>query len=237
MIKDIYRQIGIYGIMNLVSGMTYIGMTSMNFGDRWDSHRALLRYGNHSNAALQADWNFYGEENFEFYVVECVDSDENLGALERKYIAAWRSMGLCYNVYDGGIDGAKGRHLSEETKRKIGEKNREHMTGRKASEETRQKMSAAHKAMWAQMPDEERARRGAMSSQINSGRVWSDEAKQRFADIQKTHPNGAKLTADQVLEMRAKFDAGVTRKELALEYGVSYMCVRNVVARTRWANI
>lgn len=237
MIKDIYRQIGIYRITNKITGMTYIGMTSMNFGDRWDCHRALLRHGKHENGALQADWNTYGEDNFEFCVVECVDNAENLCELERRYIAVWRDMGLCYNIHNGGLDGAKGKHLSAEAKRKIGEKNRVNMMGRKASEETRQKMPTAHKSMWALMSDEERSRRGAMSSRINSGRVWSDEAKQQFSDMQKTHPNGAKLTAEQVLEIRAKFDAGAARKDLAQEYGVSYMCIRNIIARTRWANI
>lgn len=237
MIKDIYRQIGIYRITNLVTGMSYIGMTGMNFGDRWDAHRALLRHGKHSNAALQADWDFYGEGNFEFCVVECVDSDENLDALERKYISAQREMNLCYNVHDGGIDGSKGSHLSEEAKRKIGAKNRVNMTGRKASEETRQKMSETHKAIWADMSNEERARRGAISSLNNSGRIWSADAKRRFAETQKTHPNGAKLTSEEVLEIRAKFDTGVTRKDLAQEYGVSYPCICGIIARNRWANI
>lgn len=48
----IYNRIGIYGIKNVVNNHIYIGKTGVSFGDRWDSHRALLRGGKHFNQYL-----------------------------------------------------------------------------------------------------------------------------------------------------------------------------------------
>ena len=52
-----YDQIGIYRITNLVNGNTYVGKTGMNFGDRWDCHKAQLNGGYHDNPHLQKAWN------------------------------------------------------------------------------------------------------------------------------------------------------------------------------------
>ena len=74
MVKEIYRTIGIYRITNLVTGKSYIGQTRMDFGDRRDSHFSLLNTGKHYNKNMQADWDIYGAENFEFAVIEFVDN-------------------------------------------------------------------------------------------------------------------------------------------------------------------
>lgn len=109
----------------------------MNFGDRWDSHRSLLRNNKHTNTELQSDWNKYGGDNFEFAVIESVDNKSLLNDLEIKYVDAYTQQGLCYNINPGGT--GVGKHLTESAKRKIGEKNRINMTGKKVSEETKKK--------------------------------------------------------------------------------------------------
>ena len=138
----------------------YVGKTGMNFGDRWDSHRALLRSNKHFNQYLQNAWNKYGEENFVFDIL-CECSVDELDELERAYIEKYRRDGRSYNIADGGEGGAfLGKHLSEETKRKIGEKNRINMTGKKASAETKRKMSESHNKRYAQWTDEDRKKWG-----------------------------------------------------------------------------
>lgn len=142
---NIYSRIGIYGIRNLINGKTYIGKTGMNFGDRWDSHRSLLNSGKHDNPHLQKAWNKYRQDNFEFIVIEDCEVDE-LSDREKYYIKLYKNMGLAYNIHDGGDEGYNlGKHLSEETKRKIGDRNRINGFGRKASDETKEKMSKSHK--------------------------------------------------------------------------------------------
>ena len=236
--KSIYHQIGIYRITNLQNGMSYIGKTGMNFGDRWDSHRALLRAGRHDNPYLQNAWNKYGEDAFEFAAVEIVENHELLNNLEVRYIADYKARGLSYNLHDGGDGGYNlGRHLSNETKRKIGEKNRANMTGRKASAETRAKMSVSQSARYATWSEEDRKEHGRISSERASGYSWTDEAKRRFSERQQRSPNGAKFTVDDIRNIRTKRRAGSTLAELAAEYDSSPSYISNIVHRRRWANI
>lgn len=205
-IDSIYKQFGIYRITNKINGNTYVGKTSVNFGDRWDCHKAQLRGGYHDNRHLQNAWKKYGEENFEFAIIESVTEKEKLNDLEKKYIKQYRDAGICYNLTDGGDGGFQGKHLSDEAKRKIGAKNKINMTGKKASEETKAKMSASQKKRFANMSEEELKAFGRMMSEKASGYTWSDESKQRFSEIQRTHPNGAKYTIDDVREIRRLYE-------------------------------
>jgi len=237
-LKDIYKDFGIYRITNKVNGMSYIGKTGMNFGDSWDSHRSLLRSGKHDNPYLQNAWNKYGEANFEFAVIEAVSDAGLLNELEMAYIAEYRKRSMSYNLHDGGDGGYNlGKHLSDETKRKIGEKNRVNMTGRKASAETRAKMSASRKARYAGWTDEERSAYGRIMSDRCRGYHWSDEARKAYSERQRTNPNGAKFTADDILAIRAAAENGVSKAELATAYGTSPAYISSIIARRRWAFI
>ena len=136
---------GIYKITNKENGMTYIGQTMQRFQKRYWHHNWKLKDGTHDNMHLQNAWNKYGESAFEFSIVETMESHNNdtLNDLEIKYIQMYRDENRCYNIADGG-DGFRGVVLTEEHRRKIGEKNRINMLGKKHNEETKRKMSEAH---------------------------------------------------------------------------------------------
>ena len=236
--KDIYFQIGIFRITNTMNGKSYIGKTGMNFGDRWDTHRSLLRSGKHDNPYLQRAWDKYGEDAFEFAVVEVVNDPGMLDDLEIKYIAEYKARGKSYNLHIGGSGGYNlGKHLSEDTKKKIGEKNRINMTGRKASAETRAKMSASQQKRYANWSDEDRAVFGKLVSEKASGYTWSDEAKRKFSERQKNSPNSAKFTPDDIRTIRDRFANGTPAKILAAEYHTSPSYISSIVHRRRWAHI
>ena len=238
MMKDIYKQIGIYRITNTINGKSYIGKTGMNFGDRWDSHRSLLNSNRHDNRHLQHAWNKYGSGAFEFAKVEVVEDQSLLNDLEIKYIAEYRRNGLSYNLHDGGDGGYNlGKHLSDETKRKIGEKNRANMTGRKASPETRARMSASHKKRYALWTDDDRAAHGRLTAERAVGYKWSEESKAAFSKLQRERPNCAKFTPDDIRAIRAKKANGVKLSDLAKEYNTSSSYISNIVHRRRWADI
>lgn len=233
-----YKQFGIYRITNLVNGKTYIGKTGVSFGDRWDCHKAQLNGGYHDNPHLQKAWNKYGSKSFEFAVVEAADDVSVLDDLERKYIKEYRSIGECYNILDGGDGGfLLGSHLSEDARRKIGEKNRINMTGRKASAETKRKMSSSQKRRYANWTDEDRAAHGKMMSECASGYHWSQESKDKFSKMQQIKPNGATLTIDDVHEIRRLYEQEhKSYQEISEIMGIRKQNVYMIATYRRWAN-
>lgn len=68
---------GIYCIINLKNGKRYIG-SSKNIRQRLWSHRAELKHGKHENPHIQAAWNKYGEQNFDYYIMEICSKDKLL---------------------------------------------------------------------------------------------------------------------------------------------------------------
>lgn len=63
---------GIYSITHLASGRQYIG-SAISFKNRWKTHRADLRRGNHHSRFLQRAWNKHGAGAFEFKVLLICD--------------------------------------------------------------------------------------------------------------------------------------------------------------------
>lgn len=234
--KNIYKEIGIYRITNLVNGMSYIGKTGYSFGDRWDCHRALLNSGKHDNANLQKEWNKYGSESFEFAALEIVLDKSLLNELEIKYIREYKERELSYNIADGGDDPYwTGKHLTDEVKRKIGEKNRVNMTGKKLSDETKKKMSESQTARkWT---DEEKQRCREKSRETNTGRVRSNETKELLRKINQENPPSAKFSPQDILDIRSKRKAGEKLSDLAAEYGSSESYISNIIHGRRWGHI
>lgn len=167
----------IYLAKNNVNGKLYVGMTTRQLKKRisehkYDSHHRLKGRKSHFHCAI----NKYGFENFSFYPIceiECEDRDSlvsQLAKLEQYYIALYKTSdkSVGYNLTLGGegINGyrysdedkarmslsRKGRKLSEETKRRIGEFMRSDKNpniGKKHSEETKRKISIANKGRFA----------------------------------------------------------------------------------------
>jgi group I intron endonuclease len=89
---------GVYRITCKPTGRSYIGSTIHSRG-RCFAHRTSLRRGNHSNRRLQSEWNLYGEDAFEFVMVESVDEARDLLAREKIWILRYRNDGPSYNEY------------------------------------------------------------------------------------------------------------------------------------------
>jgi group I intron endonuclease len=97
--RDTKTSVGIYKIINKINGKYYVGSSKNiigNFG-RWYKHKYYLNKNKHPNSHLQNSWNEYGENNFEWTIVElCEESD--LLKIEQKYLdEANLNKNLCYN--------------------------------------------------------------------------------------------------------------------------------------------
>lgn len=75
---------GVYQIRCIPTGKIYVG-SAVNISRRWYQHRRDLRQGMHGNQHLQYAWSKYGEESFEFTILEFVEKDFLL-QLEQEWI-------------------------------------------------------------------------------------------------------------------------------------------------------
>lgn len=135
---------GVYKIENKANGKVYIGGTVRSFQHRWIQHRSALRRGKHYNSHLQRAWNKYGEEAFDFIIIEPVSCKESILRVEQKWLDFYMGSDNCYNIAKDALAPMLGRNHTDEAKRKIaarcGEKH--HYYGKRRSEETLQKMRA-----------------------------------------------------------------------------------------------
>jgi group I intron endonuclease len=178
-----------------------------------------LNNDKHDNQHLQRAWNKYGQDNFEFIVIEDCSVDE-LSDREKYYIKLYKDMDLAYNIHDGGDEGYNlGKHLSEETKRKIGEKNRINGLGRKVSDETKDKMSKSHKGK-------------KYTSMSEEGRKNIQQAQQKYFE-----KNPKKLCVDDVVEIRKLRADGLSYSEIARKFNVTPQCISDICNYKRWKQV
>lgn len=199
---------GIYRITNTSTGQHYIG-SSLNIRKRWNRHREQLRQGEHHSLKLQRAWNKYGEQQFEFSVLETVLDKQALLLAEQWWLDTLQAAASGYNILS--VAGSNlGRPMSEAQKEKI----RAIRTGSKASAAARESMSKAGKARMAR-PEEKaristvhkgRKRSAETCANITAGKlgkVVSDSARANMSAAQKAR-------APATAETRAKISAANT---------------------------
>ena len=112
---------GIYIFKNIINNKYYIGQ-SLDIRKRFNKH--MLRTRGNWNYPLYNALNKYGLENFEYSIIEIVDSINKskedvtklLNELEIKYIQQYNSFNNGYNLTMGG-DSISGYKFSEESKK------------------------------------------------------------------------------------------------------------------------
>lgn len=92
--------IGVYCIENVINNKKYIGC-STQIKVRWQNHKRLLKANKHENCHLQEEYNQYGENAFDYYIIEECPVD-NLTEREIYWIKYFDSKNSGYNLTDGG---------------------------------------------------------------------------------------------------------------------------------------
>ena len=131
---------GIYQILNTVNGHKYIGST-VNFQQRWNRHRSMLRNGTHHAKRLQNSWDKYGEPSFKFEIIFLCDREELINN-EQIFIDK------CHPEYNVNpiAESSRDRVVTDETRIKLSIV----ATGRVFPEEVKKKISRSH--MGKKMP-------------------------------------------------------------------------------------
>ena len=110
---------GIYCIRNIINQKRYIGQAT-DIRERWNRHLGMLNTNSHWNDHLQSSWNKYGEDSFEFTILELC-SNEKLDDKEKWWIRFYQVQyrEFVYNGKDGGQNG--GSKYTDESRRKMSE--------------------------------------------------------------------------------------------------------------------
>ena len=94
---------GIYYIQNIKTSQLYIGQ-SKRLKERKNRHFYKLRQNAHENAHLQNSFNKYGEDSFEYGVIEYCNENQ-LDPLEIAYMNLFNVKTHGFNISDGGHHG------------------------------------------------------------------------------------------------------------------------------------
>lgn len=222
---------GIYEIKNTVNGKRYVG-SAVDFGNRWRQHARYLARGNHHSIALQRAWRHYGQSAFQFNKL-LICSKDNLimyeqacmDALNPEYNCAPKA-GSCLGVKHTPEfckalgDRKRGQKHSEETKRLISEKIKA-IGGRPHTEESRRSMSAAQKG-----------KKTPHLAKLAEMKIGVPRPMCVRITLSK---KSAKISEDQVREVRRRFSSGEFQKNLAREMGIAQSCVSEIVRGVTYA--
>lgn len=106
----------LYSIRNMINGKQYIGQAA-DVRQRWYTHLSSLRRGRHHSLSLQRSFNKYGEEAFDFVVIEGpFGSTAEVNAAEERRIMTENTIAPNgYNHRAGGTYSP----MSEEAKAKL----------------------------------------------------------------------------------------------------------------------
>ena len=128
----------VYLATNKINGKQYVGQTVKKLNLRWNEHTS-----NQSNSVLHKAIRKHGKENFSVEKIHDCNSKEEMDFVEIFYIILLDTKAPNgYNLTDGG-EGRSGYTLSEESKRKISQKN----SGKVISAEQRLQVSKRHKGI------------------------------------------------------------------------------------------
>lgn len=174
------KKAGVYQIVCKNTGKFYIGSSKVNIFCRWQRHRWELNRNSHFNKKLQNAWNKYGEESFEFLILEETTPDMALSR-ERVLISEMdttdRKRGFNLSTSSGYVEGPR----KEAIRRKIAAKIKAYY--KNMSEEERENRLRAMRAAGAKragkhhwsLSDESKRRH----SESMKGKKWPEESKSR----------------------------------------------------------
>lgn len=97
---------GIYIIRNTSNDKKYVG-SSKDLDNRYQKHLYTLRKNKSKSPLLQKDYNIFGEESFEFSIIEIVDNPHLLLDRERYYI---NQLSAEYNIHNS-LTNKKGKSI------------------------------------------------------------------------------------------------------------------------------
>ena len=211
-----------YVIRNTVNGKTYVGSTTVGLRRRLRHHWSALNRGAHRNSYLQNAWDKYGQQAFIAEVLELDPLD--VVACEQLWMDALQPA---YNI-SRTADVVSGYRFTAEQRARVS-----------AALKGKPK-SAEHRAnIWAnrQVTDEVRELMAA-NGRMGRGKPKTAEHRAKIGLPQRGSGNHqAKLTEDDVRDIKRRVVQGERGCDLAAEFKVSPACIRDIAKGRRWGHI
>lgn len=229
---------GIYRITNKINQKIYIGK-SKSIQDRWKEHIYESTQG--SERALCRAFRKYGIDNFSFEIIELIpieQYDKLSSEREKFWISHFDSFKTGYNMTEGGDGGhPKGIYIggfgdsaqaTEEEVREIRTAYKNLEPKHQVYERYKDHITAnAFEKIWLN-----KSWQGIMPE------IYTKENAEAHRHTKKpSNTNSAKLTKDQVLKIRQRYDNGERSSVLAKEYNVSQVTISRIGLRQTWKNI
>lgn len=169
--------IGIYRLINIINGKSYIG-SSVDINKRVKRHVRELRDNKHANKHLQRSWIKYGGDSFIYTIIELTDIN-NLRIREQYYLD---SQSCEYNICIDATAPMMGRTHTRETILKM--KNRIQPTGKdspsygkKWSKETREKILKTRVGLKRTTQFKEKQRSNAIKKELHKYLIESNNKR------------------------------------------------------------
>lgn len=218
------KKIGIYRIYCKANGKSYYGQTN-DYDRRMIEHKKLLRHSSkakHHCTYLQNAWNLYGEEQFEFSLVEeC--PEQLLTEREQWYFDTYGPQNLLFNIALCAEATRRGIKLSEETKQKLREANlgpKSPMWGKKMPEEAKRKIGLANSG----------------ANHWHYGRPCTEEEKLKNSlSLRGENCHLSKLTWEQVRQARTDFIShSKTAIEISEQLHIEKTSIYSILKNQTW---
>lgn len=219
----------IYRISNVANDNFYIG-SSINVRRRRWEHWDALKKGTHHCAPLQAAWDEFGEDAFEFEVLEEVSDGSQLLHIEETYLLKYAGSAECYNTAlsahqsPAALPYVRDR-ISEGVKRKYEDPEYQPRIGRTHSEETKAVISAKVQAAVAAgkggkfIPSEDTRLRMSVALRGNQnakGHIRTEEHRRKLAEANTGNQNWLGRTHTE--ESKAKLSKQVVEVTTGKEF-------------------
>ncbi|HEX8248979.1 MAG TPA: GIY-YIG nuclease family protein [Pyrinomonadaceae bacterium] len=219
---------GIYQILNTKSGKLYIG-SAVYLTRRFTEHKRQLNKQIHNNKFLQAAWNKYGAAAFGFQILEYVSDIDLL--IEREQF--WLDKTNCFQKNIG-------YNLSPTAKSILGYRFSDEQKAKVSAGLKGRKKSAEHRAnIWKnrKVTPEFSARMSENGEKLK-GRKQSEEHRKNKALAQTGEKNHqAKLTDNQVREIKRRLQNGETGRKIATDFNVRESLVSRIKNGKRRASV
>ncbi len=252
---------GIYKIINKINDKYYIG-SSNNIYKRFNQHKLNLNKNIHKNSHLQWSWNKYGNNNFNFVIIEEIPQ-ENLLLVEQKYLdIAKIEKNKCYNTsfIAGRIE------MTDEIRKKLSKSHigllrgiNHPLYGKHLSENTKNKLRFINLGKKRSLESIEKSRMGFIGKYIGEkswryGKHHSEETKRKIslAGTKRKHSNetkekmrlsklGKKYSKESIrksAESRSKLWRFINPDGIILEFkNLSFFCKDKSLDKSAMSNV